>query len=242
MVLLPGLDGTGKLFEPQVARLSQYFDLRCLAIPEDNRQDWDDLAEVVADLINREQPAHAPYLCGESYGGCLALKVALKVPNLLSRLILVNPASSLCQLPWLRWTAQAATYVPGWIYNYSGAFVFPLLANFDRIRTDWQQTFLEIVRPISRECVAWRLSMLQGFEVPIEQLRQLAVPTALIGSGQDRLLPSCREIRRLEQFLPNAITYCLPKSGHVCLLEDDIDLTQCLKALDFLPESSSIRV
>ncbi|MEL6319351.1 MAG: alpha/beta hydrolase [Cyanobacteria bacterium J06626_14] len=242
MVFLPGLDGTGKLFAPQVPELSRYFDLRCVAIAECNRQSWLDLARAAIDLIQREQQGRRTYLCGESYGGCLGLQIVSMAPELTDRLVLVNPASSLRGQFWSRWLLPVAPYAPEWVYRLSGTFAFYLLADFERIQGRWQQLFIETVRPISQSCVSWRLSMLQSFEVNTDQLRQVTIPTALLASGRDRLLPSYGEARRLQQFLPHAMTYLLPESGHVCLLEESVDLASCLKALDFLPELSSIKV
>lgn len=242
MVFLPGLDGTGKLFAPQAAKLSPYFDVRYLSIPEANRQDWNELAETVVTLLSREQHARPLYLCGESFGGCLALQIALNVPELLTKLVLVNPASAFCRQSWSRWMPQAAESIPEWLYNISGSVAFSLLANFDRIGGYWQRVFVDTVRPISRECVVWRLMMLQHFQLSTDRLQQLIVPTALLASRCDRLLPSYQEADYLKQFLPDAVVYRLPDSGHVCLLEDGVDLAQCLRVLDFLPESSSVRV
>ena len=41
----------------------------------------------------------------------------------------------------------------------------------------------------------------------------------LVGSGQDRLLPSLTEQTRLQRLLPNANRIVLPDSGHTALLE-----------------------
>lgn len=41
----------------------------------------------------------------------------------------------------------------------------------------------------------------------------------LVGSGQDRLLPSLTEQTRLQRLLPNAQRLVLPDSGHTALLE-----------------------
>lgn len=41
----------------------------------------------------------------------------------------------------------------------------------------------------------------------------------LVGSGQDRLLPSLSEQTRLQRLLPNAQRLILPDSGHTALLE-----------------------
>lgn len=242
MVFLPGMDGTGKLLARQIAGLSQYFDLRCLAIPDSNRQSWEDLAADVIRLIHREHCGRTIYLCSESFGACLALQIAATAPRLLKRLILINPASSLRRQFWARLVSQSTPYMPNWLYGLSGTFVFPLLANFNRINDFWQKTFVETVQPVSQDCFAWRISMLQSFAMSTDQLRQIATPTAMLASDSDRLLPSQQEVQRLKQFLPCAVMYQLPDSGHVCLLEDDVDLTQCLKVLDFLPETLSIKV
>ena len=44
-------------------------------------------------------------------------------------------------------------------------------------------------------------------------------PVLLVGSGQDRLLPSLTEQTRLQRLLPNANRLVLPDSGHTALLE-----------------------
>lgn len=242
MLLLPGMDGTGKLFGPQIVSLVRHFDLRCLSIPENNRQDWNSLTHSTLELVSELKQSRTMYLCGESYGGCLALKVASAMPQIADRLILINPASSLQQQTWLRWSTQVVGYAPTWLYEASSTFIVPLLANFEHIHSYWQRTFIETVRPISQSCVAWRLSMLQNFELPTHHLEELSIPTALLASGADRLLPSLKEVYRLNQILPNAVTHILPHSGHVCLLEQTVDLVDCLKMLDFLPKPSSIEV
>jgi pimeloyl-ACP methyl ester carboxylesterase len=241
LVFFPGLDGTGKLFSTQIESLTHHFDLRCLNLPESNRQGWEGLTRTVIDLIRQEQQNSRPtYVCGESFGGCLALKIALTAPDILDRLVVINPASALQRQYWLRWAAQTAAYVPEWIYTLSGALALPLLANFARINPEQQHLFINTVRPISQACVTWRLTMLRQFELSLETVRHLTIPTALIASGRDRLFPSYEEVALLQQYLPDAISYFLPDSGHVCLLEADVDLAACLAAMDFLPTPSAV--
>ncbi len=235
MVMLPGLDGTGKLFVSQVRSLARDFDVRCLAIPEENRQAWPELAQEVIQLIKVVGRNRPVYLCGESFGGCLALQVALMAPFCLAHLVLINPASALRRYPWMRWATQCTSFIPDWLFQTSGAIALPLLANFERISREKQDLFIRTVRPISQACVAWRIDLLHRFQVQPEQLTQLPVATSLLASGSDRLLPSQEEARLWQQSLPQAQIYCLPDSGHVCLLEDAVDLSQCLQALQALP-------
>jgi pimeloyl-ACP methyl ester carboxylesterase len=239
LLLLPGLDGTGQLFVSQVQALARDFDVRCLTIPPDNRQDWPALAQAVIRLMQEAGGDRPIYVCGESFGGCLALQVALMAPARLTHLVLINPASALGRSAWMRWLTQYTSTIPEWLFQTSGAIALPLLANLDRISQDKRDLFVRTVRPISQACVAWRISLLHRFEVNREALTRLHVPTSLLASGRDRLLPSHAEAQLLQQSLPQAQIYALPESGHVCLLEDAVNLRQCLEALNVLPVSDS---
>lgn len=240
MVMLSGLDGTGNLFISQLRSLSQYFDVRCLRIPESNRQDWPELAKAVIRLIQDVRNGRLVYVCGESFGGCLALQIALLAPQVLNYMVLVNPASALRRYTWIRWATRYTGYVPDWLFRVSGAIALPLLANFDRISHEKRELFINTVRPISQDCVAWRIGMLHRFKVEPEQMTHIELPTILLASERDRLFPSDEEARILKQSLPNAKIYPLPESGHVCLLEDEVNLSQCLKTLKALPVMENI--
>lgn len=94
-VFLPGMDGTGQLLRSQTSGLESAFDVRCLAIPRDDMTSWDVLVEKVLELIQAELEKNSHrsvYLCGESFGGCLAIKVAIALPQLFDHIILINPA------------------------------------------------------------------------------------------------------------------------------------------------------
>ena len=220
--------------------LARNFDVRCLTIPPDNRQDWPALAQAVIRLMQEAGGDRPIYICGESFGGCLALQVALMAPACLTHLVLINPASALRRSVWMRWLTQYTSSIPEWLFQTSGAIALPLLANLDRISQDKRDLFARTVRPISQACVAWRIAMLNHFDISQEQLSRLRVPTSLLASGRDRLLPSQEEAQLLQKSLPQAQIYSLPESGHVCLLEDAVNLSQCLQALDVLPVSNNL--
>ena len=120
-VFLPGMDGTGQLLRSQTEGLEAAFDVRCLMIPPEDVSDWDVLSAQVIQLIHKElakNPQREVYLCGESFGGCLAMKVAVKAPELFSRIILVNPASSVQLRPFLAWGSHFANLVPSCLYRF----------------------------------------------------------------------------------------------------------------------------
>lgn len=55
LVYLPGMDGSGRLFSTQIPALHPHFEVRCLALPRDDRSDWKSLAEQTVELITPDR-------------------------------------------------------------------------------------------------------------------------------------------------------------------------------------------
>ncbi len=239
-VFLPGMDGTGQLLRWQTADLEVAFDVRCLAIPADDLSSWDALTTKVIDLICQEQeknPHRSVYLCGESFGGCLAMKVAIAAPQMFHRLILVNPASSLAHNPWLRWGAQLTDLVPLGLYGVGSTGLLPFLTALHRIPPEVRQEVARVLQSLPAATDRWRLSLLREFDVNQTQLHRLSQPVLLIASAHDRLLPSVNEAKYLINTFPHAQMTVLPESGHACLLEAEVDLYKIMQAENFLDGS-----
>ncbi len=242
-IYLPGGDGTGQLFYRQLEGLEKTFDIRCLEIPPDDLNGWDLLVEQVVQLVEaevKEYPRSAVYLCGESFGGCLALKVILHAPHLFDRLVLVNPASAFRQQSWLYWLSFLARPVPEAIYCMFWLWFLPILASLGRIESNDRRALLTAVQGMTQETSVWRVGLLREFNISDEQLRQIKQPTIVIASGRDSILPSVSEAEHLCALIPQARAYVLPDSGHACLLEADVNLYDILKSLDFLPVSQLV--
>ncbi|MBE9036900.1 alpha/beta fold hydrolase [aff. Roholtiella sp. LEGE 12411] len=240
-VYLPGMDGTGQLLRSQTAGLEVGFDVRCLALPRKDLTTWDVLTKNVLNLIHAEleKSSHrSVYLCGESFGGCLAMKVAIQTPQLFKRIILINPASAFQLRPWLNSASQLTYLVPEHLYEVGTLGLLPFLASLPRISRSDRHELLKTMRSVPPATVLWRLSLLREFHVDDDQLRRLTQPALLIAGASDRLLPSVSEIRRIADILPNAKMMVLPDSGHACLLEKDINLYEILKSQNFLESKS----
>lgn len=236
-IFLPGMDGTGELLYLQTEDLQHLFDLRCLVIPASDMSNWDQLADGVAALIEEElaEQPRPVYLCGESFGGCLAQKVAARSPHLIDRLILVNPASSFQQRPILVWGSQFTQYVPDILYRSSCAGLLPFLAHLKQLDAHEREELLRAMRSVSRVGAAWRLSLLRDFAISNAQMQRLNMPVLVVAGVRDNLLPSLDEAERLVKVLPNAQMHLLFESGHTCLLERDINFADILKTTAFAP-------
>lgn len=239
-VFLPGMDGTGQLLRSQTKGLETAFDVRALAIPPEDLNNWEDLATQVINLIEEElqkESARYVYLCGESFGGCLAIKVALKAPHLFQRIILINSATSFKQRPLLVWTAHLNRLIPEFFYGVSALVLLPFLSALSQIAPRERRALLDAMQSIPAKTANWRISMVTEFDVDETPLRRLTQPVLVIAGAADRLLPSVQEAERLVNCLSNAKMVILPNSGHVCLLETDVSLFDIMKQHNFLEAS-----
>lgn len=239
-VFLPGMDGTGQLLRSQTKGLETAFDVRALVIPPDDLNNWEELTVLVVNLIEDELKKGAPrsvYLCGESFGGCLAIKVALKAPHLFERIILINPASSFNQRPLLRCGAQLNRLIPEFLQGVSALVLLPFLSNLPRTAPRDRRALLEAMQSVPAKIANWRISLLTEFDVDETQLRRLSQPVLVIAGAADQLLPSVQEAERLVNYLPDAKMVILSNSGHACLLETDVCLFELMKEQNFLESS-----
>ena len=235
------MDGSGQLLRTQRVGLEGGFDVRCLAIPPDDLTNWDKLTDRVLKLIHGEvknMPQRPVYLCGESFGACLAQKLAITAPHLFKCIILSNPASSFRIRPLLYWSSQFTDFVPNFFYDVGALGLLPFLASLPRIKKSDRQELLKAMRSVPPETVRWRISLLREFHIDEYKLSKLTQPTLIIASGNDKLLPSTTEASRLAKILPNAKIVVLPESGHACLLEKDINLYEIMRQHNFLEYSS----
>ena len=238
-VFLPGMDGSGKLLQTQTETLEKSFDVRCLAIPPDDLNDWDLLSAHVVDLIEAElasKPNRRVYLCGESFGGCLALKVAVRSPELFDKIILVNPASSFNKRPLLHFGAQLLPWMPDLVYRSASFALLPFLVTWKKVQRSDRRALLNVIRSVPPKSVGWRLSLLGEFDLKDEDLHRLKQPVLVLAGGADRVLPSIDEAQSLVKRLPNAQMAVLPMSGHACLLEADLNFYKIMQDSQFLED------
>ncbi|MBC6479257.1 MAG: alpha/beta hydrolase [Hormoscilla sp. GM7CHS1pb] len=182
----------------------------------------------------------AVYLCGESFGGCLAQKVIMHAKGLIERLILINPASSFKLYPWMSLGEPITRALPSALYRVSKLGILPFLADWGRV-ADWEVRALwSAIHSVPQTTFIWRLSLLGEFDISETQLSCITQPTLLLASGADRLLPSVKEAQRLNSCLPKAQMVVLSDSCHACLLERSVDLYQILQTHNFLSSGNAV--
>lgn len=248
LVYIPSLDGTGQGIRRQIpAIVKAGYDLRCVHIPASDRSSWPQLVAAVQPLVQRaaEGAAGLPVtVLADSFFAPLALRLALAAPELVSRLVLVNPATHFTEdAPAVSAVADAAAAlglleaVPTPIYQAGQDLVAALLVETARVSAS--AATAEELRghsfpvDLPSGAAAHRMKMLRSSSLPERYLQAVQQPTLVVVSGRDRLLPSLQEGARLTRLLPAAERVVFGDSGHTLLLEDDFDITEVMDCHGF---------
>ena len=113
---MPGMDGTGRLFEPLVRAIGDNANVQVLSYPQDSANDYESLTDFVVDALPDKEPF---ILVAESFSGPLALLASAHKPNGLQAIVLCatfirNPVpfggpwmTPFMNPIWFKWTPMA---------------------------------------------------------------------------------------------------------------------------------------
>ena len=233
VVLVSGMDGTGKLFYRQVPSLARSYRVATYAL----RDTATTMEELVADLgriVDTVAPeARRATIVGESFGGALALSFALARPAQVERLVILN--SFPCFTPQIR--LHLALFALRTIPWGAMALVRRLTASRLHSRHTHRaeiRRFLELTASASRDGYCNRLRVLTHYDVR-HRLQDIRVPTLFLASDRDHLVPSVAQAHYMAARVPGATVRVLDGHGHICLIAPDVDLADILEAWQLAP-------
>lgn len=225
LVLVPGIDGTALLFYRQQPLLSEHFDTVAFPLPTAAvaNMTMDSLVADLASLIG-EVSNNGAVLLGESFGGALAMSLAVQRPDLVRGLVIVNSFPYLDQriklriAPWLlRSIPWAAMPI---VRRYTSDHLHSPHTNADDIAE-----FRQRAKSIDRDSYIRRLQILESFDIR-ERLEEIRAPALFLAGDRDRLLPSVGWARYMHAQVRDSSLTVLEGYGHVCLIDHDLDLTE----------------
>ncbi|CAO2202849.1 unnamed protein product [Urochloa humidicola] len=256
LLFLPGTDGVGMGLILHHKSLGKVFEVRCLHIPVNDRTPFEGLLQTIETTIKHEHdlsPNRPIYLVGDSFGGCLAVAVAARNPQIDLVLILVNPATSFAKTP-LQPILPLLESMPSEFHvtvPYLLSFVMgdPLkmasvsiennlsppetLQKLSDSLTSMLPLLSELADIIPRDTLLWKLKLLKtGAAYANSRLHAVKAEVLLLASGNDNLLPSGDEADRLFKALKNCRVRYFKDNGHTLLLEDGINLLSVIKGVN----------
>lgn len=197
LVLLPGMDGTGLLFEPLLKELDSEIGIKVIAYPTDTKLSYRQLTE----LVISELPLHEDYiLLGESFSGAIAYEIAKNTPSHLKGILFLAsfvsvPNRLLRFIGWVPLTPLLKIPLPQLFIKR-----FLLGGNIKII-----SLFRNVIKQVDSSVLSYRIqqmAQLQGVNGRIE------IPACYIAAKQDKLV-SPKHITEFQRFAPQSKVYTI---------------------------------
>lgn len=228
LVLVPGMDGTGRLFYRQVPLLARRFRVATYRL----RDDAPSMAVLIEDLaavIRAASPSGAPAIVvGESFGGTVAMSAALARPDLVAALVVLN------SFPYFepRWRLRLAIFALQTVpFPWQAMGAVRRLTAFRMHSPHTHRAeirrFLTLTSGTTRPGYLARLRVLLAYDVR-DRLQEIRAPTLFLAADRDHLVPSVQQGRQMAALVPEATFRVLAGHGHICLIAPDIDLEDIL--------------
>jgi pimeloyl-ACP methyl ester carboxylesterase len=250
LLFLPGLDGIGNYSASAVGKLNSVFEVWKMGTIAEDRSSFMELAAFVIKAVDVfDEPVT---LVGESFGGLLAVYVALRAKKgKIGKLILINPATSFDKTNWnLVAPIIASTGVAFPLIGMSALLATAVdLAQIQRVGFNIASTMTTVESAlkvtnsllgagkflldlIPAETLAWRISKWFGAGTTIMEGKysQILTPTLILVGKNDRLLPSRAEGRRLKKEMTGSSIVEVKEFdiGHALLEDGFVDFTDTI--------------
>jgi pimeloyl-ACP methyl ester carboxylesterase len=234
-LLIPGLDGTGMLYYRQLEALSVHY--RVLPWRFRPRADFDlcDLTRELGEGTAGEPPGSV-LVVGESFGGLIALDYVLSYPERVRLLVLVNAFPYYRPRLRIRLARALARLLEYGIAQRAKNCIVDRTLLAEGIPEEDRRRYHEIVRQVDPAAYRRRLAVAQKADLR-PRLANITVPTLLIASGRDKIVPSVAEAHFMAARIPCARVREYPKAGHALLLTPGVSLADHVswKSEDLLP-------
>ena len=221
VIYLPGIDGTGRLLYRQTG-LSKYHELRCSSYPQDEKHTYTHLVNRAIAELEETGPG---VVLAESFGGAIALMIALQRPDLVRRLVLVSTFAYYPRRLIIDVLAQLGPWFPrSPAYQLSrairGYFFFgPGVPKADQHEW-WDRT-----ADVPMRVYGHRLTMIAALDLR-SRICEIEIPTLLFASPNDWIVPHPAS-RLLAARLPRARLIMLP-AGHAAMIDPRVDIAAWL--------------
>ena len=192
---------------------------------------YDLVGDMVAllDHLGVEQAVWA----GLSVGGMIAMRAALRDPERVRALILIDTDAD-AERTWIKWksrTMGAGTRLVGlrpFLPAVVNGMFGPTTCRENRqLVEEWRARFAAV----DAESMRRFLAMLMRRDSVVSQLHEIEVPSLVITGAEDRALPQALS-KKIDDGLPDSTLVVVPRAGHLSTLEQPEAVTAAM--LDFL--------
>ena len=226
LIYIAGMDGTGQLFFKQAPALTRSHRVVTFRSREHGRFTYDDLSDDLAAII-RDLGEKQATILGESFGGTVALSFALRYPQMVERLVVVNSFPRFRNRLLIRLGARLASGLPFkllWPIRRAASSLGLLV---DGVSSEDRPFFWKAIRTVSAEAYARRLQLIAELNIE-HRLSEIQAPALFIAGERDLLVPSAKEAQAMAAHMPHATVKVVKGAGHACLIGNLVSIASLL--------------
>jgi len=222
LILSPGLGGSASYWKPNIAAFAEHFRVIAYDHRGTGRSEREppgptsiaDMAQDVIGLMDALKVNYAHFM-GHALGGIIGLELAMRAPERVARLVVVNgwaqldPYTSRCfdvRLALLRGSGPEAFLMAQPIFLYPPAWIS---AHHQRLENEEVELLVHFP---GRATVEKRIAALRDWH-PGPALRDIDLPVLVIATADDALVPA-QASRALCDLLPRGRRLIQPSGGH----------------------------
>lgn len=181
IVLLPGLDGTGRLLAEFSNLLARHVPVLTLSYPTQNILDYDGLL----DFIRPQLPQGDYIVVGESFSGPLALRLAQENPEGLKGVVLGASFARLDIPAKSVLGAFARRISPRWLPT---SLLVPFLMG-RHATVEWRERLKQVLATVSADVLGARLQTTLDVDLAEQGSIAIGLPVLYLQATEDRLMP-----------------------------------------------------
>jgi len=220
LVYIPGIDGSGELLLGTAKRLESRFRLirLCYRASGPAPPEGDSYASLAASIVEclDEAGAQRALVLAESFGGAVAIRLALDFPERVAALAIVNSFVYYQGKRGLAFTQAVLSVMPSIGYRMTRYLFAPALMLSPRHDPQAKREFRRA--PLFGLDAGYlrRMKMIAGVDFR-DELENLTQPVHLYASTHDRIVESLESAELMAAKIPDVNLTILEKAGHVVL-------------------------
>ncbi|MEN6623257.1 MAG: alpha/beta hydrolase [Smithella sp.] len=184
IVLMPGLDGTGRSFEPVLPLIDEDARITIVKYPEDRFLSFD---ETVSCALSQIPQGTSPIIIAESFSGPVAVR--LVASGIISPKALVLCATFACSPRPLLWRIARFLRLPFIIREDMPRFFFKFVIGRDELIDALLPLWKKVHAGVPPRIMKSRLGMINEVDVRSD-LDKLTLPCLYLQAKNDRIVPS----------------------------------------------------
>jgi pimeloyl-ACP methyl ester carboxylesterase len=220
------MEGTARLFYKQEPTLSKSFTVVALPLRHVAPFNYEDHISDLLTIFEKEKAENAT-IVAESFGGTVALQFALRYPDRIRELILINtfPYFRRRFRFYLGWILLPLTFIK--LGNTVREFFYRTVMGMDGLAKEDIDNLCECSFSHGYKTSRQRMALIKDYDVR-DRLKEIKIPVTIIASRRDKLIPSVKEARLMASRFPDSHIIELPAHGHTPLVSRDFLLSEVL--------------